>query len=510
MTQTTVNTAEELLQEPDRGVYHRSVHSGKWFLIGVAVTKVLNLVTFFILARLLIPADYGVMAVTMFMVGILDKLTEPGFGDALVQRKDSVEKYLNAVWTFDLIRYSLLACLLMFGGGWIAAFFHIDPSQTIVVRAGGVLLFLGALSNIRMINFARGLQYRNIFVRDLASQIALGGVAIFVAATVSASPWALFAGQLGLYVMGVTFSYLLMPVRPRFDFQFGKLRELFGFGKWIYGQNLLDYIFQYFDKLLVGRMLDTNTLGLYSRGKDLGGLVTGVVQSLIGKIGFPAMSRVQGEMVKVQQGFLKSLDVLIILAVPAGILLSLQGGVIVSFLLGDKWIAVTLILKIFAIGNLLFAVNAIFQTVFVSLGRPDVNVGLHLFQFALTIPFAWIGFQIYHSPGLAVGVIASWLITLGASWFMAGRVFRRGMPSLRPAFWSVLSASAVVFALDFLNRKSVISTGNTWIGMGWVACLGLIYLAILFGVSWMKGAGPWYTATSVARELGIWRKPSTT
>lgn len=507
MTQTAVNTAEEMPTEPDRGVYHRSVQSGKWFLIGVGATKVLNLVTFFILARLLVPADYGVMAVTMFMVGLLDKLTEPGFGDALVQRKESVEKYLDTVWTFDLIRYTVLACVLFLGGGWIAEFFHIDPAQAIVVRAGGVLLILGALSNIRMINFARGLQYRKIFVRDLASQIALGGIAIFIAATVSASPWALFAGQLGLYVVGMSFSYLLMPIRPRLDFNFGKLRELFGFGKWVYGQNLLDYIFQYFDKLFIGRMLDTNTLGLYARGKDLGGLVTGIIQSLIGKVAFPALSRVQGEMQKVQQGFLKSLDVLIILAVPAGLLLSLQGGVIVMFLLGEKWIALTLILKIFAIGNLIMAVNAIFQTVFASLGRPDVNVGLHVVQFALTIPAAWIGFQIYHSPGLAVGVILTWIIMLGASWFMAGRVFRIGMPSLRPAFWSVASASSVVFVLDFLIRKSVLATGNAWIGMGWVAVLGAVYLVVLFSVSRLQGAGPWYTALSVARELNILPKP---
>ncbi len=503
MTQTAVSIAEEQPPEPDRGVYHRSVQSGKWFLIGVGAGKALNLFTFLVLARLLAPADYGVMAVTMFMVGLLDKLTEPGLGDALLQRKESVEKYLDTVWTFDLIRYGILASILIFGGGWIAAFFHLDPAQGMVVRAGGILLILGALSNIRMVHFARGLEYRKILTRDIASQLALGGIAILIAATVSASPWALFAGQLGLYVVGVSFSYWLMPVRPRLDFQFGKLRELFGYGKWVYGQNLLDYIFQYFDKLFIGRMLDPNTLGLYSRAKDLGGLVTGIIQSMIGKIGFPAMSRIQNEMDKVQQGFLKSLDVLIILAVPAGLLLALQGGVIVSFLLGDKWIAMTLILKLFAIGNLFLAVNSIFHAVFASLGRPQINVGLNVLQFALTIPAAWIGFQVYHSPGLAVGVIATWIITLIVSWFIAGRMFRIGMPSLRPAFWSVASAALVVFGLDLLMRGSVLGTGNIWLGMGWVACLGVVYLFVMFGVSRMQGAGPWFTAVSVANELGL-------
>lgn len=503
--QTDVVTEEER-PVVDRGVYHRSIQSGKWFLVGVAVTKTINLCTFFVLARLLVPQDYGVLAVTIFMVGMLDKLTEPGFGDALVQRKESIEGYLDAVWTFDLIRYGLLALILFVGGGWIGIFFHLDSSQIMVVRAGGLLLILGSWSNIRIVRFHRGLEFKKILIRDIASQIALGGTAILVALTVSASPWALFAGQFALYVVGVTFSYLLMPERPHLDFGFRKLRDLFGFGKWIYGQNLLDYIFQYFDKLFVGRMLDPSTLGLYSRGKDMGGLVTGIVQSLIGKVAFPALSRVQGETQKVQQGFLKSLDVLIILAVPAGLLLSLQGGVIVSFLLGDKWIAITLILKLFAIGNLVLAVNAIFQTVFVSMGRPDINVGLNTLQFLLTIPAAWLGFNVYHSPGLAVGVIITWLITLGISWFIAGRLFRIGMPSLRPALWSVVSATLVVFVLDLAARGIVLATKNTWIGMGWVASLGAAYLGILFGVSRIRGAGPWYTATSVARELGMWPK----
>ncbi len=502
MTQTVVSSEPDAVAEPPHGVFSRSIQSGKWFLLGVAATKAINFVTFLILARLLVPADYGVIAVTMFMVGLLDKLTEPGLGDAIVQRKTDVDGYLDAIWTFDLVRYGALALLLAVSGGFVAEFFHVPAEQAAVIRGGAVLLFLGSLSNIRIIHFHRNVDYKKILYRDLASQAALAFVAIAVAFVVP-NVWALFAGQIAFYLTGVLFSYLLVPVRPRLDVRFGKLRDLFGYGKWVYGQNLLDYVFQYFDKLFVGRMLDPNTLGLYARAKDLGGLVTGMIQSLIGKIAFPALSRVQDDLSKVQQGFLKSIDVLLILAVPAGLLLSLQGGAIVLFLLGEKWIALTLILKLFAIGHLMLAVNAIFQTVFASLGRPDVNLGLHVVQFALTIPAAWIGFRVYHSPGLAVGVIVTWFVTLTLSWSMAGRVFRLGMPSLRPAFWSAVAASLAVFALDISLRGFVLGLGNLWITMTWVACLGSIYLGILFGVSRIQGAGPWYTAVSVAKELGL-------
>lgn len=503
MTQTPLNQAEDAASEPGRGVYQRSVESGSWYLFGVGLTKFINLGTFFVLARLLVPEDYGVIAVTMFAVGLLDKLTEPGFGTAMLQRKGSIEPLLDAVWTFDVVRRASLAAVLFLGGGWIADYFHVPASQTAVVQAGSLLLLIGSLGNVRIIHFHRGLNYKKVFLRDLAAQVALTAVAILAAATFAPNAWALFYGQLAFYVASLIASYTLVPSWPRFDFSFGKLRTLFGFGKWVYGQNLLEYVFQYFDKLFVGRMLDASSLGVYAKAKEIGGVATGTIQSMIGKIAFPALSRLQGEIDKVQRGFLKSIDVLLIAAVPFGVLLALQGGAIVQFFFGDNWIALTLVLKLFAIGHLVLAVNAVFQTVFASLGRPDVNFGLNVIQFGLTVPAAWIGFRIYHSPGLAVGIICTWLVTLGLSWFMAGRVFRIGMPSLRPAFWSAVSASGVALALDLVGREAVLATNNLWIAMAWVALLGIAFYIVLFGVSYRLKAGPWHTAVGVAKELGI-------
>lgn len=496
-------------QEPsvDRGILHRSIQSGKWFLIGVFVTKSLNLITFFVLARLLVPGDYGAIAVTMFMVGFVDKLTDPGLGDAIVQRKGAIEGYLDTVWTFYLIRYNILGAGLMLFGGTIAGFFHLDPSQAMVVRAGGLLLSIGSFQNPYFVRFTRGLQYQKILVRDVISQVFLSATAISVAFFFSASSWALLAGQLALCIVSTVMSYVMLPIKPRFDFSFGKLWDLFGFGKWVYGQNLLDYVFLYFDKLFVGHMLDTNTLGVYAKAKDLGSVATGTIQSLIGTVGFPALSKVQDKLEKVQEGFLKSLDVLFLVAVPAGLLLALQGGVIVTFILGDRWIALTLILKLFALGNIILAVNSIFQTVFASLGRPNINLALHGLQLILTVPFSWLGYYLYGSTGLAVAVIATWVIIFGVSWVKARHVFRLGMPSVRPAFSSMLVASMVTFVLDFFVRGSVLATGNRWIGMGWVCVLGLTYLLVLLGTSARLGFGPWYTATAVAQSLGIlpWR-----
>lgn len=506
MQASTLETLPAPEPPADRGVLHRSIQSGKWFLTGVFVTKFLNLITFFILARLLVPGDYGVMAVTMFMVGLVDKLTDPGLGDALVQRKGSVDEYLDTVWTFYLIRYNILGAGLMLFGGAIAGFFHLDPSQAMIVRAGGLLLSIGSFQNIRFVRFARGLQYQKFLVRDVVSQVFLSVTAVSIAFFVSASAWALLAGQLALCIVSTVLSYVLLPVKPKFEFSLKKLRVLFGFGKWVYGQNLLDYVFLYFDKLFIGHMLDPNTLGVYAKAKDLGSVATGTIQSLIGTVGFPALSQVQDRLEKVQEGFRKSLDVLFLVAVPAGLLLALQGGVIVSFILGDRWVGLTLILKLFALGNIILAVNSIFQTVFASLGRPNINLGLHGLQLALTVPFAWLGYRVSGSAGLALAVILTWAVVFVVSWIKSGRVFRRGMASIRPALWSVFGASACTFVLDFFARDAVLGTGSRWIGMGWVCVLGIFYYVVLLGISARLGSGPWDTALSVAASLGLRRK----
>lgn len=486
------------------GVYAKSIQSGKWFMASVFCQKFLNLATFFILARLLAPVDYGVMTAALLVVGLLNQLTDFTFGDALTQRKGSIEPYLDPLWTFDVIRSLGIGLILYFASPFIVDFFHISPTFLPLIRVSGILAVLPSFSNIRQIYFFKELQFRKVFVRDVLAQFAFSLGAISVAIFVSATAWALFAGYMAQYVVGLAMSYILHPSRPAFSAQFHRLKDLLGYSKWVYGQNFLDLLFTQVDKLFVGRLLSSTELGVYSKAKDMASIATATLGSMINKVGFAAFSKVQDRLEKVQEGFLKSLDVLLVISLPVALLLLLEGGAVVMIFLGTKWLALVVPLKIFAFGNLFLAFVRIVSPVLGALGRPDINFRLNSFQAVLSVPLLYFGYRLWGANGMAFGVVIAWIAFLAYAVLQARLILRIPKRAFFPAFLCGGVACAGVLVVDVLIRS--LTPGGS-IALLWlfarVSVLGILYFFLLFGMSRKLGNGPWYTVRSILKELKV-------
>jgi O-antigen/teichoic acid export membrane protein len=235
--------------------------------------KIINIAPFLILARILLPKDYGVISIVFMFTSVLSRFATPGFGSALLQREGDVEEYIDVVWTYDLMKSFAIALVIFFLGGWGAEFFHVAPEYVMIVRLSGVLPLITSLSNPRQCIF-KNLEFKKIFIRDLVGQAVYVVVALIIALFISATAWALFLGHLALYISGAIITYILLPSMPRLSFKFSKLRDLMGYGKWIYGQQVLDYLLGFLDNILVGRMLGQSALGTYSRARDLPTIVS--------------------------------------------------------------------------------------------------------------------------------------------------------------------------------------------------------------------------------------------
>lgn len=497
------------LDTPKNGVYQRSIHGGAWYFFDIIGQKAIGFVSFFILARLLAPADYGVISAVFLAFGFLDLLTNPAFGDALTQKKESVEPYLDVQWTFDLIRTSILAVILFFIAPWLATFFNLAPTDVPLMRAAGLLLLIPMFGNVRQIYFFKQLNFRNIFIRDVISQVAFTSVAILYAWKVNASAAALFAGFLAQYVTGTIASYILYPSKPKFSFEFKKLRELLGYSKWVYGQNLADYLLGFLDRILIGRLLEPAALGFYAKAKDLAAMPTVIVTSIISRVGFPAFANIQDKMEKVREGFVKSYDILIMSGVPITLLIGLEGGSIVSVLMGDRWLPLVVPFKIFAFGSLFLAGTRVVNAVFAALGKPKINFQMNALQAVISAPLMYVGIRYGGVNGLAMVMCGIWFLLFGYASIRARAVLNLALRDVLPLAQSGTAAFCVTVALDVVGRNSVHALMSPWADMGWIALLGLTYVAVLFAVSRALGKGPWQTGWSILHELGIGRRAGT-
>lgn len=489
----------EILQ--DRGVYHKSVRSGTWYLMNIAGQKAINIVSFFVLARLLVPRDYGVIGVAMLVAGLADTITDFSFGDALTREKGDIEPYLDPYWTYELLRRLLLAVLIFFGAGAIGAFFHFQAPEIAMLRWSGVLTVLLSLGNVRQLYFFKELQFEKVFLRDVLTQAAFAAGAICFALFVQASAWALFVGYFVSYLVSLVMTYVLYPSRPVLSFRFGRLKKLVHYSKWVYGQSLLDAFMAQADRLIVGRLIDPASLGLYSKGKDLASTTTSIMASIISKVGFSAFSKVQDQMDKVRAGFLKSIDVLLIGGLPFTILLMLEGGSIVMILLGQTWIGLVVPLKIFAFGNLFLAFVRIVNPVLAALGRPDVNFKTNALQTILSIPLMFIGYTFYGMNGLAAAVVVTWIVLLVYVMLKARPVLNIAVRAFVPAIVSGSVASLGVLLVDVIGRSYVHAHEATPLVVAWIGGLSILYFALLAFVSRRFPRGPWDTLVSIWESL---------
>lgn len=491
------------MEEANVGVYSKSIRSGQWFFLNIASQKFIGVISFFILARLLLPADYGAMTAVLLVIGLINQITVIPFGDALTQRKGDIESYLDPLWTFEIMRSVVCALFLFLVGDMSADFFHLSGSTASLMRFSGLLILIPAFANARQIFFFKELDFKKVFLRDVVSQIIFVVTAVAFALFFQASPWALFVGYAAQYFSGVLMGFILYPVPPKLSFHLYRLKDLLGYSKWSYGQDLMNFLSSQIDKVVVGRLLSPNELGLYAKAKDLSSTATSIVFSIFDKVGFAAFSKVQDRMEKVHEGFLKSVDVIVIGALPITMMLLLEGGAIVQIFLGTSWLPLVVPLKIFAFGNLFLVFNRVVAPVFNALGRPDINFKINILQLVVTFPTMLIGYQIMGFRGLPYAIAISWAIILVYVVFRARKILHIPVKDFVPALKSGFIACIGITALDFLFRLFDRTNLSTPVLLLQIGILGILYFVLLFSLSLREKHGPYKTLISIFREIGI-------
>ena len=249
----------------DDGIYTslaaRSIKGSGWvFSLNIA-QQLLSFVTLVVLTRILLPSDFGLMGICTLTIAMLNVFTQTGFEMALIQKKEDIEPFLNSTWTLSLIRGILLFAFLFCIAPVIALFFN-APAATLILQVLAFSCVLQGLSNIGVIAFSKELQFNKQFVLQIVSSIAVF-VATIAAALILRSVWALVVGSLVGSVVALFASYLLHPYRPRFDFDRSRIRELWGFGKWVFASSIILYFLMNGDNLFVGKFLGLASLGFY-------------------------------------------------------------------------------------------------------------------------------------------------------------------------------------------------------------------------------------------------------
>ncbi len=460
-----------------QGTLGKAIDAGKWSAIGLVVQKAIGFVSFFVLARLLAPNDYGLITVALMVVGIAEIIFTPDFGAALIQKKENINQYLNVFWTFNLLRAVGVFLFIFLTSPLVAIFFRVqDPLAISVLRLSGLMIVIRALGNMGSIFFFKELDFKKLFFRDTGGQIAFSVIAILWA-LYKPSVLALFFGYLGQEFASMLLLYYFHHYRPRISFHFRRLLDLIRYGTWTMGKNIVGQVNANLETMIIGRSLGVSNLGLYSRANNVVSLPSSALFSIIYKVGFPTYAKVQNDQEKIRRGFLKSFDVALITMIPFMFLILLIGRETILVLLGKNWLGMVPAMKVLVIALTFEGFSNIIYPLLEGVGRANLRFKLSLLQLVLAAPLL-----IWLSRYGLVAAASAMLIISFVVFFVAGfwlfRYLKIKFSTLaRPLLTVVFASGAAAVAASPLYFFLEVTKPFSFIVLLFFS--GLVYLGTL-------------------------------
>jgi PST family polysaccharide transporter len=441
-----------------------------WSFVQTWGSRVLTFLIFLVLARLLTPADFGVVAMVTVTILAIYGLIDHGLPDALVQRENIEElHYDSAFWAVQASAAGtfILLCAL----APVAANGLHQPSLVTLVPLMALSVPLGALGLIHEAQLRRRLEFRAIALRSLLTVVAGGLVAIGMALE-GYGYWSLAAKAVVESTVSVGLLWHLNRWRPRRHFSRDHWRELFSVGRHLLGGRLLELVNQRADSLLIGWRLGAYQLGLYSVGQRVFQLLMDASFATIQQVALPVYARLQSDRERVVAAFLRTTRVAGCLAFPVFALIAASAGDLVIVLFGAKWIEAVPIVTIFAIGGVLFCIGYFNGSLLIAMGRADLYLRMSFVNAVCNL----IGFAIGLQWG-AVGVAAAFVIR-GYLVYPIGLHYLRNTIGLRLADYGrsvgpFLLCAAGSVAVAILVRQQLLSSESHLHGLILTCSVGI-------------------------------------
>ena len=342
----------------------------KWSLISVTGRRLMSLLTSIVLARLLSPTDFGLVAMAAVFVGFIELLRDMGTGAGIVQTSRPTDELLSSVFWLN-VGLGVVATALLLSLAPLAAMLFRESRLTLVLQGLSISVPFAALSVVQTSLLAREMRFRRLAIVELTGSLA-GGVLGIMLALSGYAVWSLVWQSVCSVLLVSAGTCLVSGWRPRFVFRFSSLRSILGFSANLAGFNLLNYFVRNADTFLIGRYLGAQNLGLYDLAYRVMLYPLQLVSWALGRALFPVYARMQTDHVRLGAAYLKVTRAIALIVFPMMLGLVAVAEPFVQTVVGAAWSSVTPLL--FILGPLA-AYQAIGTTVgyiYQATGRTDV------------------------------------------------------------------------------------------------------------------------------------------
>ncbi len=480
---------------PAAGLRARVVRGGFWVFAIRITDRLFRLARTIVLARLLAPADFGLFGIALLAMSALETFSQTGFNAALIQKQGDTKSYLDTAWTIQAIRGIVLALILLVIAPYVAAFFDAPAAKPILQVIGVSVLFQG-FTSIGVMYFQKELEFHKQFVYVLSGTLADISVAIS-AAFLLRSVWALVLGLLAGNLVRMAVSYLIHPFRPRPRLNQKQFKELFGFGKWVLGSSILVFLITQGDDIFVGKLLGVTALGFYQLAYRLSNMPATEITHVISQVTFPAYSKLQDNLPRLREAYLKVLQITVFLSFPIAGLIFVLAPDFTKIFLGQKWMPMVPAMQALAFWGLIRAVGATTGPVFYSVGKPRIATKIQFIELILLVILIYPLTAQYDILGTSLAIVFAGLVGGIAGCYLAVKTTLCNRRDFFMVFSFPLLATVIMISSTIVAKRY----WNGPVGISALFVLVLSALSIYLASAYLFGQSFIYKGGRIFRNL---------
>lgn len=419
-----------------------------------------------ILARLLAPSDYGIIAIISIFIAIANVFVQSGFNTALIQKKYTTEKDYSSVFYLSIVVSIIIYIILYFSAPFIARFYKIDQLVP-VIRILSITLFLGAYNSIQNAIISKTMQFKKLFFSSSISVI-ISGIFGVVLAYLGFGVWALVVQQIVNQLSICIILSFILKWHPKFIFSIKRIKILFNYGWKILISSLLDTLYMNIRSLIIGKIYSPVILGFYSRGDQFPQVIVSNINGSIQSVMLPALSVEQDNKEVVKNMVRRSIITSSFIIFPMMLGLAIIAEPLVKILLTDKWLPCVPFLQIFCISYSLWPIHTANLQAINALGRSDIFLKLEITKKIIGTIILII--SMFHGVyAIAIGTLISSIVS----------VFINSYPNIRLLNYNYIEQIRDI--IPSLLISIIMAIGVYWIKFLNISNISIIIIQIIIG-----------------------------
>lgn len=369
----------------------QAIYGIKWSSISQFIRTGTQVITSVILARLLLPEDFGLLGMALVFTGLVAIFNDMGIGSAIVQKQDLNQKSLSSIFWFDLFLGVLTVSFIILIAPLVSRFYN-QHSLTSIISAMSISFLFTSLAMVQNSLLLKELKFKKLALLELTSTILASILGISLA-YLKYGIWSLVFQNISMNLIYTVLIWITESWIPEIYFSWKDIKSIIGFSSNLSGFNLLNYFARNADYLLIGKFLGATALGYYTLAYTIMLFPLSNISSVLTKVMFPTLSQIQHDNSKFKLFYLKSTKYIAFLSFPMMLGLFVIADEFILTIYGEKWIPVIFLIKILSIVGLMQSIGTTVGSIYLAKGRTDWMFLWGLFSSIIVVSSIFVGLR---------------------------------------------------------------------------------------------------------------------